>query len=365
MTGTCSSARARAAVQPQPRPVPLPLVLGLFRRADDEPRPALARHRRLVPRAHWLKSVASFGGRFALADNGETPDTQDAVFDFPGFTAIWSHREAAQGEPTGPGLVFYGTKGSLSISRSGYVVTPDRVIRPENAVPQFTEAAQPVGGVARGRRSPWRTSSGPPPSATAAATRSTSSAATSATSSTASKRASSRSPTWPAASASPRSATSPTSSLRLGRPLQWDARQETIRGDTEAAALLERALPRPVGRGVRGADSLELAGFSGCRNTTLARAARRVSVSATKTRPPRLVNIGTLFALQFRLRSRLPFWQAPDATRSAAGDREGASRADANGADANREAAATCVQRDCRMCPLTRIRAASNTHKHA
>lgn len=96
-----------------------------------------------------LKSVASFGGRFALADNGETPDTQDAIFEFPGFTAVWSHREAAQGEAAGPSLVFCGTKGSLSISRNGYTVTPDRVIRPEDAVPQFTEGGQPVGGVKR------------------------------------------------------------------------------------------------------------------------------------------------------------------------------------------------------------------------
>src|SRR6185295_12886485 len=82
------------------------------------------------------------------ADNGETPDTQDAIFDFPGFTAAWSHREASQGEAAGSGLVFCGTKGSLSISRSGFVVTPDKVIRPENAVPQFTDS-QPVGGVVR------------------------------------------------------------------------------------------------------------------------------------------------------------------------------------------------------------------------
>ena len=82
-----------------------------------------------------------------MQDGGETPDTQDAIFDFPGFTAVWSHREAAQGEPAGSGLVFYGTKGSLSISRSGFTITPDRVIRPENAVPQFTDG-QPVGGVA-------------------------------------------------------------------------------------------------------------------------------------------------------------------------------------------------------------------------
>jgi predicted dehydrogenase len=98
----------------------------------------------LVPR-----SVVSFGGRFALDDNGETPDTQDAVFDFPDFTAVWSHREASQGEPSGSGLVFYGTKGSLSVSRNGYRVTPDRMIRPEDAVPQFTTGGQPVGGVVR------------------------------------------------------------------------------------------------------------------------------------------------------------------------------------------------------------------------
>jgi len=97
-----------------------------------------------------LKSVASFGGRLALQDGGETPDTQDAIFDFGDFTAAWSHREAAQGEPVGSGLVFYGTKGALSISRSGFTITPDKVIRPENAVPQFTDG-QPVGGVQRVR----------------------------------------------------------------------------------------------------------------------------------------------------------------------------------------------------------------------
>jgi len=97
------------------------------------------------------RSVASFGGRKALADNGETPDTQDAIFDCGSFTAAWSHREAAQGETTGSGLAFYGTKGSLSVSRNGFHVTPDRIIRPEDAVPQFTQGGQPVGGVNRSR----------------------------------------------------------------------------------------------------------------------------------------------------------------------------------------------------------------------
>jgi predicted dehydrogenase len=94
------------------------------------------------------RAVASCGGRLALSDNGETPDTQDALFDFPGLTAVWSHREASRGENAGSSLAFYGTKGSLGISRSGFTVTPDPIIRPEDAVPQFTEG-QPVGGVQR------------------------------------------------------------------------------------------------------------------------------------------------------------------------------------------------------------------------
>jgi predicted dehydrogenase len=90
-------------------------------------------------------SVASTGGRFALQDNGETPDTQDAFFEFPGFTAVWSQREACRGQPEGRGLELFGTKGSLAISRTGFVVTADRKIPPPNTVPQFA-GAHPVGG---------------------------------------------------------------------------------------------------------------------------------------------------------------------------------------------------------------------------
>lgn len=73
-------------------------------------------------------AVASFGGRYALLDNGETPDTQDTLFQFPGWTAVWSHREASRGarEPgrDGPvpglsGLEFFGTHGSTSRGRAG------------------------------------------------------------------------------------------------------------------------------------------------------------------------------------------------------------------------------------------------------
>src|SRR5258708_15285853 len=94
--------------------------------------------------AQWVmnvngpSAVTSTGGRFVLEDDGETPDTQDALLEYPGFTAVWSHREGAAGrrDPKGT-FEFCGTKGSLSISRAGFEITPDMKIDPASAIPQF------------------------------------------------------------------------------------------------------------------------------------------------------------------------------------------------------------------------------------
>src|SRR5690242_11067188 len=100
---------------------------------------------------HWIlgvdapAAVTGAGGRFSLRDNGETPDTQDALIEYPGFTAAWSHREASRGVERPSPLEFHGTRGTLTLSRSGFTVTPDRRINPESAVPRFT-GAHPVGG---------------------------------------------------------------------------------------------------------------------------------------------------------------------------------------------------------------------------
>jgi predicted dehydrogenase len=191
-----------------------------------------------------LKSVASFGGRFALTGGGETPDTQDAIFDFPGFTAVWSHREAAQGEPTGPGFTFFGTKGSLSLSRNGFTITPDRAIRPENAVPQFTPDGQPVGGVARSREPMeaklWTT----------ALTDTSGNQLDQFRRHVRNFLDGIRSREQPISDLESGHRVSTLChlanlSLRLGRSLQWDAKTETIPSDKEAAALLERPYRAP------------------------------------------------------------------------------------------------------------------------
>jgi len=68
-------------------------------------------------------SVAAFGGRYALEDGGETPDVQEVIYNFPGFVLVWSVREMNSAGKAG--FEFHGTKGNLSISRSGFKVTAE------------------------------------------------------------------------------------------------------------------------------------------------------------------------------------------------------------------------------------------------
>lgn len=192
-----------------------------------------------------LRSVFSTGGRFALADNGETPDTQDALFQFDGWSAIWSHREASRGEPQPYGLTFHGTRGTLGISRSGFAVTGDPDLPPESFVPQF--GGHPTGGVRRAERpaqplprtAPLEDRSGDGDAQFVAHARNFLECI--------------------------RTRKTPVSdlesgvrvanlchlanlSLRLGRGLQWDPESETIPGDAAAAALLERPYRSPWDR---------------------------------------------------------------------------------------------------------------------
>ncbi len=194
---------------------------------------------------HWAMgvegptAVSSSGGRFALEDNGETPDTQDALFEYPGFTLAWSHREASVGRGGSGGTEFFGTQGSLLISRAGFEVFPDMKTAPENQIPQFL--GHPVGGPRFGpevKPQPW-----------------TQAAKERASNDLFSSHARNfldcvKSRERPAADVEDghRTATAchlANLSLRLGRKLRWDAEKEEIVGDREAAAELERAYRPP------------------------------------------------------------------------------------------------------------------------
>ena len=68
--------------------------------------------------------VCSFGGRRAFEDNGETPDVQDAIFEYAnGVNLTYSIREVSAGSRAGSALEFFGTKGSLTIERPMLKIT--------------------------------------------------------------------------------------------------------------------------------------------------------------------------------------------------------------------------------------------------
>jgi predicted dehydrogenase len=184
-------------------------------------------------------AVSSAGGRFALEDNGETPDTQDALIEYPGMTAVWSLREASAGRRLGPGLEFFGTKGSLLISRAGYEVFPDMKADPTNSIPVFQ--GHPGGGPKRStlKPEPWVQAVKEPGSSPqqfdlhvrnfldCIKSRQT-----------------------PIADVAEGHQTAVTChlanmSLRLGRRLHWDPEKEQVIGDKEATAMMVRPYRKP------------------------------------------------------------------------------------------------------------------------
>jgi predicted dehydrogenase len=202
-----------------------------------------------VLRLDTLRSVVSVGGRYVLKDRGETPDTQDALFECDGWTAAWSMRECSGGAKTEHGLEFYGTKGSLGISRKSFRITADKDVSPEMTVPQFT-GAHPVGGpnaVEAPKDLPLRTAAVEDKSGD--------------------DRAQfrdhvrnfldcvkSRETPISDLESGHRVATIchlANISLRLGRKLNWDGEHETIVGDEDAAAWLARPYRAPWDRELR------------------------------------------------------------------------------------------------------------------
>ena len=86
--------------------------------------------------------VVSFGGRFTLEDDGETPDLQDCLYEFPGFMMTMGVREA-NGYRDSSGSVVMGDKGNLLLGSNQ--VVPEMHSDPVNLIPRFV-GQQPIGG---------------------------------------------------------------------------------------------------------------------------------------------------------------------------------------------------------------------------
>jgi predicted dehydrogenase len=99
--------------------------------------------------------VAAMGGRYSLKGIGETPDVFEALFEYPGLVATWSsHEIAAAGED---GLTFYGTKGTLKLSRAGFEIVPELEVSPEDQIPRFS-GPRPAAAAPAPRTTPLKES---------------------------------------------------------------------------------------------------------------------------------------------------------------------------------------------------------------
>ncbi len=87
----------------------------------------------LIDIVHWAMAVdaplavSASGGRYVLTDNAEVPDTMEAIFDYPGFTLVYSYRECNARGMDGEryGIQFHGTNGTLYVNRQGFKVFPE------------------------------------------------------------------------------------------------------------------------------------------------------------------------------------------------------------------------------------------------
>lgn len=85
--------------------------------------------------------VVSFGGRYTLEDDGETPDIQQCLYEFPGFMMTMGVREA-NGFRDAAGSVVMGSKGNLLLGSNR--VVSEMHGDPVNQIPRFM--GHPAGG---------------------------------------------------------------------------------------------------------------------------------------------------------------------------------------------------------------------------
>ena len=78
--------------------------------------------------AQALRSAYSAGGKLAYPDDAaETPDPQQAIYEFDGFSMIWEHGVGISNGPYGRdhGVAFVGNDGTVVVDRGGWEVIPE------------------------------------------------------------------------------------------------------------------------------------------------------------------------------------------------------------------------------------------------
>ncbi|MDH5599385.1 MAG: Gfo/Idh/MocA family oxidoreductase [Cyclobacteriaceae bacterium] len=75
------------------------------------------------------KSIMSAGGKFAYPNDAmETPDTQQAIYEYDNFNMLWDHAVGIDGihHNRNHGIEFVGNNGTLVVDRGGWEVFPEQ-----------------------------------------------------------------------------------------------------------------------------------------------------------------------------------------------------------------------------------------------
>jgi predicted dehydrogenase len=94
----------------------------------------------------WPKSVSSSGGKFALQDNTETPDTQIAVYEFPDYNFIWEHQVQTGLGPDRRehGIAFTGSDATMLLTLNGWEIIPEPSKLNKISMKRETKAGEPI-----------------------------------------------------------------------------------------------------------------------------------------------------------------------------------------------------------------------------
>jgi predicted dehydrogenase len=88
----------------------------------------------LIDIVHWAMkveaplAVSAVGGKLAIDDNRETPDTIVASYQYPGFIMTYENRSGNSRDINGHGygIEFHGTDGTLFVDRAGLEIVPEK-----------------------------------------------------------------------------------------------------------------------------------------------------------------------------------------------------------------------------------------------
>src|SRR5262245_46928213 len=74
------------------------------------------------------QAITAMGGKFAVRDNRDTPDTLSVTYEYPGFISTYENRECNGQNLNGRGygILFHGTEASFFIHREAYEIVPER-----------------------------------------------------------------------------------------------------------------------------------------------------------------------------------------------------------------------------------------------